>query len=400
MISDSIIDSRLWIPFSLESIHRNNHTFEKSGENEAHLATQLLLYDRIMIPTYDFGILPILLSWMGRPLFEGVLRAKAIAFIKVSKVIGYQSNGSGVSEFVFSDSDSKPFPWWLAAVFRSLEDSIELQIDNACSDYTKNDKNSLSDLIIENSREFNLEKEDFISKVRNEAYADVIQTPELHKYLLDHEPEGIREIRPEMLSGLDAKKTEMKVRFLDSNQIGNNIDLVLRVAGLNFEILLGQSIENSNLCTSMGSDKLLQQKLLRSGVSPELIEQFMCLLDLNNIPDFQSAIDKGEVGLADIWNIRQQRESEDFRKWLRNANPADSRELEKAFVAALGNKSLYSSLPSRILRFALTTGVGAVEPITGTLAGLTDSFFLEKWLEGYSPNLFLDKLRALPVGRE
>jgi hypothetical protein len=70
--------------------------------------------------------------------------------------------------------------------------------------------------------------------------------------------------------------------------------------------------------------------------------------------------------------------------------------LEKAYVAALGKSTAYTSLPVRVLRCIITTSLGAVEPISGTLVGAGDSFFIEKWLAGYSPRLFLDQMRRLP----
>ena len=64
-------------------------------------------------------------------------------------------------------------------------------------------------------------------------------------------------------------------------------------------------------------------------------------------------------------------------------------------MAALGKKSFYVSLPARLVRFALTSTIGAPSPPAGLALGASDSFFVEQWLRGYSPKLFLDQLSGL-----
>jgi hypothetical protein len=47
------------------------------------------------------------------------------------------------------------------------------------------------------------------------------------------------------------------------------------------------------------------------------------------------------------------------------------------------------------VRFALTTIVGSVEPVSGAIVGIIDSFFVEKYLAGYRPKLMFDEIRKL-----
>ncbi len=52
-------------------------------------------------------------------------------------------------------------------------------------------------------------------------------------------------------------------------------------------------------------------------------------------------------------------------------------------------------LPVRMLRFVATGVAGLVAPGLGTAAGVADSFFLDRWLKGHSPNLFMNQLKKL-----
>lgn len=60
-------------------------------------------------------------------------------------------------------------------------------------------------------------------------------------------------------------------------------------------------------------------------------------------------------------------------------------------------KPLIESLPFKTVRFVITTAVGTIEPISGVCMGAVDSFFIDKWLKGFSPKLFIDQLRKLPL---
>ena len=62
MQSDTILDSFLYIRLDLNHTDKANGEFRKDASKKGHLANQLLLYDQIVIPTKDFGIVPILIK--------------------------------------------------------------------------------------------------------------------------------------------------------------------------------------------------------------------------------------------------------------------------------------------------------------------------------------------------
>ncbi len=82
MVSRAIVDSRLWIRLDLDQTLKPNSLFLTKPQHRAHLASQLLLYDTVVIPTKDFGIIPILISWMGLSTFQEAMRSGSIGFIR------------------------------------------------------------------------------------------------------------------------------------------------------------------------------------------------------------------------------------------------------------------------------------------------------------------------------
>jgi len=392
MVAKSIVDNRLWVRHDLDTTLKGNSIFQTNASHRAHLAAQLLLYDRIVIPTHDFGILPILLAWMGPYVLQDALETGAFQFIKLKTMLGYAGNGSGLSEYLIEETEEHKFGWEQSTRWGEIEEAADLQFMHQAPFLPKQDRNTYCQLTLNNSNEFKLERDVFIKNVRHETYDDVTSIPELVQFMFSHEPPGTKRIKPNLVSGVDKKQ----IRFLSHKNIENNIDLILRVGEINIELLMGNQFGKSDLCTSIGADKLLLQKLRRKGINQDLLENFLPLLQLNKIPDIRPAIEAGDITLPEIWKLRQNKQSQEFRKWLRASNPKDSRELEQAFVASLGNNSLYSSLPVRTLRFVVTQAASYIHPAAGPLSSAAD-IYLENWLNGYSPSLFMDDLRKLPI---
>jgi hypothetical protein len=79
--------------------------------------------------------------------------------------------------------------------------------------------------------------------------------------------------------------------------------------------------------------------------------------------------------------------------------------LAKLYTQSLEKERWISSYPARTLRWAVIAAAGAIasrvagipgEIGVAALAGV-DSLFVEKWLSGYSPRLFIDELKRLRI---
>ena len=391
MKPSSIIDSRLFIPLDLNNAKVGNSLFQNDKKNEAHLANQLLLYDKIVIPTKDFGIVPALLNWLGVDFLREALDTNSLAFLHRRSMLAYVGNGGGINTFVMSGSVSRKFEWWQTALFGKLDEALELQLSNMCSYIPKQDRQLLMDKIILNAKEVEYNNDFFMKNIVQEAYTDIMQKEEFSTFVLETCGQNVAHIDLNRLPGL----AENQMRVLNVNILRDPIDLVLRIAEINMEIYMSTLADNADLFTSQGAEELLKHKLVRAGIGSNYIEGFLSLLDLNNIPDIGEAVKKGNFSLGDIWKIREKTNSKKFREWLKKATSKDAKEIVRFYIDSINNNTLTDSLPLRGYRFVITALLGATNPLLGLAGSAIDSFFVDKWLKGYSPKLFLDELSKL-----
>jgi len=395
MQSDSIIDSKLFVRLDLDISLKANSLFQTDPNNRAHLASQLLLYDKITIPTKDFGILPILINWLGTKTFIEALESDTFSFLHRKALLGYQGSGSGISEFTVLCSEAKKMSWWQDAMFGEMDVAVEQQLKNMCPFIPRQERGRVVRDIISKSREVDYDKNFFMKNIVHETYTDIMKNTSLSLllFVMQDSKQEANKIDLRRLEGVGPNQ----VRFLGLHGIKDAIDLVLRIAEINMEIYMSTLSDNADLFTSEGAELLLKDKLIRAGVGSNYLDGFVSLLELNNIPDIGKAIAGGNISLLDIWKLRKKRISKDFRKWLRKATNKDARNIERLYVASLGNKALIDSLPLRAIRFAITSIASAVSPAIGLPFGIVDSFFVNKWLSGYSPKLFLDELSKIRI---
>ncbi len=390
MRSDIIVDSRLSINHSLDHTLRANSLFLTNAANRAHLANQLLLYDKVVIPTKDFGIIPILIYWFGPKSFERVLKAGAIYFLHRPTLLGYAGNGVGISGFIIQPSEERSFEWWQEALFGDMTKAMDIQLQYMCPFIGKKQRAKLLTAINERSRPLQYDNDFFMKYIVHESYTDIMGNPALSDLvaILSGNPERIDLTRVHGVGPNQLKVSE-------ADNITTAADVILRVTEINMALVMGAQFDKADVFVPQGSETLLKDKLARAKVTPAALDNFVRLLDLENMPDPGAAVWAGELSLDEIWRIRESRNSRNFRKWLRAADTGNARDLEKMYVSSLGHKSFYERLPTKMIRFAITKAADVLLPGSGTVLEVADSFFVERWLQGYSPKLFLDQLRKI-----
>lgn len=393
MKSDSIIDSRLLIRLDLDVSLKANSFFQINSRNRAHLANQLLLYDRIIIPTKDFGIVPILINWLGLKTFNKALDSDTFLFIRTKALLGYAGLGKGLMEFTIFEGETKKFSWWQDAMFGELDAAIEEQLKNMCPFISRQERARIVEKTIARTKKVEYDNDFFMKNIVHETYTDIMKNKSLSMNVLQNSKHESGKIYLKRLQGVDPNQ----VRVLNLDRIRDPVDMVLRIAEINMEIYMSTLSDDADLFTSDGAELLLKNKLIRAGIGLNYLDGFLSLLELNKIPNIEKAIYSDSISLLDIWKIRGKKISKKFRKWLRKATIKDARDLEKLYVESLGNKALVNSLPFRSFRFAITSIVGAINPVIGLTSGSVDSFFINKWLSGYSPKLFLDELSKIKI---
>jgi hypothetical protein len=292
-------------------------------------------------------------------------------------------------------SEERHFEWWQEALFGDMTKAIDIQLKVMCPFIGTKQKNKLLPLLYKCSKTLVYDNNFFNKYIVHETYTDIMRSSELSASLSTLARKS-GPIDLTKVPGIDSN--QMKVSNTDP--ISTPADLILRIAEINMAIIMGEQFGQADVFTPHGAESLLKAKLARAKATPTALENFLHLLDLENIPDPSAAVKLGELSLEDIWKIRRNRNSRKFRKWLREADLGSGRDLEKIYVRSLGQKSFYSNFPMKAIRFAVTKAADAVLPGSGTVLEVGDSFFIEKWVKGYTPKLFLDNLRNLDIYRK
>lgn len=249
MKSDTIIDSRLWISHDLQNTEKRNAVFQTNPSNLGHLANQLLLYDRVVIPTNDFGIVPILINWLGLRHFRSALDSGAICFLRRNGLLGYAGNGNGICTFEIRPTAAKPFLWWQEALFGESEKAIELQLRNMCSFISREERPILKSEIIEKTKIVKYDNELFKKNIVHETYTDIMRDESLSSEVRRLSG-SVGRINLTRLAGVAANQLQVS----RVEPIKNAVDLVLRVSEINMDVLMSTVYGDCDFFTSEGAE--------------------------------------------------------------------------------------------------------------------------------------------------
>jgi hypothetical protein len=122
----------------------------------------------------------------------------------------------------------------------------------------------------------------------------------------------------------------------------------------------------------------------RMGIDSAQLREFKEIV----IPEARSvreAIDSGEKSFDEFVLLLEK--SQKFRDWIQGVNPDEK--LVKAYLQDVTAEGWIQGLPSKTLRYVLSSVVGFVEPITGLAASAADTFLVEKIFGGWRPSHFV-----------
>jgi hypothetical protein len=408
----SVLEVGLWPYVALGSHQIAIKQIRKSSATKALFASQSLLYDSIVIPTGDFGIISALIDWISLRAVREALDNDSIKFLRYPGMICYGGNGAGVMACVaFGKGGSQTRNWTQLAAFGDLPEAIEAQVRFGCDNVPTSESSPLISALSRATRVFDVTG-NFGEQISKSTYSDIIND-------LDTKNEmgrllGFRDATLSRLPGLGPNQ----LRFFNTLQISNDgsqivspygppqdaIDLTLSIAQLNIQIAMASSLEDCDLSTFDSAVRLLEGKLRRAGtkwINQELASAF----ELPGVPDVRRAVAEGRLDPSSLWAARQTSNAREFRKWLKAANVADGRELAHFYAHLLRERGLVETLPVKVLRWALLTAAAAVGArqagvlgeIAAAAAAGVDSIFLEKWISGWTPSLFIDELRQIRI---
>ena len=382
-------DNHLSIRFNLGESSQSNDQFKSNPSNKSHFAAQLLLYDRILIPTRDFGIIPILTHWCGIDGLNNLIENNALLFIWEKHTISYGGNGFGLTRMAVDEPSSGWENWQQVALWADLELSVEAQVTNSIVTLPHKQKSRLVEQVINNSLR---QMEPELQIIKEETAQDLSKNISLNRALHNYEGGKSNRVNIQRLSGIG----DNQIRILSNNSINDGVSLFLNIAEFNKIILNSSSIRNCDLLMPNGTIDLFKSKLLRSLVRPNLINQFFSLLTQVELPDIRPAIENGEIQFSDIIKLRNRYRSRQFRKWIHGKKVVGASDLQQAYIRSLYSLN-HQSLPKRVLRKFATMAASSINPLEYFGSNVVESYFVEKWLGGYNPSLFLDDVGALPI---
>jgi hypothetical protein len=384
-------DFGIWPAF--EAIERISDAMLVSSEHWTRLANYVLLYDQIVIPTGNLQILPVLRLMLGEGVFDDLVRNKGIVLARYDKWFGYVGNGGGLVFFTINNDPTKPTQKTNLATsyFVPLDEAIDVVLSNTNPPSTLESRTALKSLLLDNV--VSLPTERIANELKDEAYKDILDSPYLRDFLalrnagrsLDHltgiGPDQFTIFNPHLPLG---PKEVLEIRS------------VLRVAFENFLLSVGGYTESTEITGDATTLSILQAKGQRLGFSPEGNNAFARIQKISGVPDLGVAFANKQLSPSQLLDLRYSKHGQALRDWFAKGSPSDSAESTlRRYVDSLGKPSWIDTIPSKLLRFAVTTGIGALEPLSGAAASAIDSFYLSKWFPSKSPRLFMKQAKVM-----
>lgn len=362
---------------------------------KASLANRLLLYDRLVIPTGNYLVLPVLRLWLGDRAVNRLLREDIVALARYDSWFGYIGNGGGLKFYKIGLGDTPESREHNigTVTFAPIEEAIDkiLEVGNPkLSDF---EKPALRKLLLDKSIPIQISQ--YEEQLRRETYTDILKSSTLRSFFairnrhLDH----LHGIKPNEV--VTANFHERRLGLDDKPEIG----AVFKIALENLLLTLAADL-NCSIQGDLDSKAVLKAKGQRIGLADAQLEGFLSISDLHGLPDVGHLFAADELSFDALMEIREHRTTTDLRTWLNTLDPLGRDDVVRAYVSGLRQKTPVESLPAKALRFIGTTALGAIPGIgavAGALGGFADSFLIQKLFPGKLPGILLDGFRTVVV---
>jgi hypothetical protein len=375
----------------IQSQERASDMMVNSRSYWARLADYLLMYDQIVIPTGNLQILSVLRFMLGDDVLLELLEARVIVFARFDQWFGYAGT-AGVLFYKFGEGpeNKRAIPNLAISHYLPLDQAIDAAFISLNPHSTLETRARYRTLLLD--RTFQLDTEPLLEGVRAEAYRDIEGSPYLQAML------SIRNAG-RAIENLRGSKPNAVVVF-NPHVPSENEDLaeimaLLRVVFENFLLAVAGKTEANEITGDSSSLSVLMAKGQRIGLSPNGRASFAQIQQVSGVPDLGAAFGSRQLSARQILDLRQTKHAQSFREWLSCGSPGDTaQETLQRYMDSVGNQSLLESLPAKIIRFAVTTTWGALEPASGMLASAAESFLLSKWFPVASPRLFMRQAKV------
>lgn len=358
---------------------------------------RLLLYDEIVVPTGNFGIIPVLRLWLGDKVFVSLVEKKILSFLKYTGWVAYVGNGGGVQFFNMLPNE-KMGETFGYTFFRNPETALDYVLQNTKSPSPCEDKKKIKKLILKNTVEVELSR-DIADKIRHETYMDIMNSPALRDFLFFRNPE-LTEIKLNRLIGVNPDQIRVYDFHRPHENPRDDISIILNVAEQNILLFFMSQIDNSDIFTNETAEKVLASKMQRLSRDDKATNNFTRILDINNVPDLSNIISNNGLSFEQLIKIRQKDDAKYFREWLQSESINSQEDIIKAYVGAISKPSAADKLPTRTIRFIIPNLVGLLNAAGGLVVSAVDSFLLPKLINHKNPKIFIDNLMQVVCPRK
>ena len=196
--------------------------------------------------------------------------------------------------------------------------------------------------------------------LKEEAYKDVLGSPYLRDFL------SFRNSGRSLDALLGIEPNQLRVFSPHVPPEPNDsleIRAVLRVAFENFLLSVGGHAECSEITGDNATLNILRAKGQRLGYSPEGSLAFAQIQKISGVPNLGAAFASMQLSPMQLLDLRYSKHTQALRDWFALGAPnSTAEESVRRYVETIAKPSWFEKLPAKIIRFATTTGLGAMNP--------------------------------------
>lgn len=383
----------IWPHFSHLKVSVSDQIYRSQAHRSA-LANYLLLYDQIVIPTGNFQILPVLRLLLGDDVFAHLVRNRFLVLVRFDRWLSYGGNGLGIGLFSIQEQ-AKQNPSVGGGYFYDMEKAIDIALSNTAHPIRSMPPSQMKRLLLESSVELPLSEMN--RRVPKETYADIAAS----RYLRAHFG-GVNLGRPlNELAGIGANQLRLFSPHDEApGACPDALGVVLHVAFENLLLEMCDFAEASDITARTDTVDVVAAKLRRTGAAATEEVAFRAAQDIYGVPDLGAAFAAGELDSAAILTLRESKRGAEFREWCGRVDASASADerIDRYRQALLGEGPMGTDT-ARVLRYLAVSTLGAIDLVSGLVAGAVDSFLIDAWARRSAPRLFLDQAKYVG-GRE
>jgi SEC-C motif len=376
----------------IQSQERASDMMVNSPAYWSRVADYLLMYDQVVIPTGNLQILSVLRFMLGDDVLLELLETRSLVFSRFDQWFGYLGT-AGVVFFKVGDGpeNKRDFPNMATSHFLPLDEAVDAAFIAMNPPSTAEARGRFKRLLIDYTAQLATGR--LLEEVRAEAYSDIKGSPYLQDLLsirnAGRSIENLVEAGPDTITVFNPHVSPEK-------HDPPEIRAVLRVVFENLLLGIAGSTQAAEITGDDSTLSVLKAKGQRLGLSPYGRAAFAQIQQVSGVPDIGTSFANRHLSARQLLDLRVSRHAQVFRDWLAAGTPSSSAgETVRRYVESVGKPGLIESLPVKLLRFATTTGWGALEPISGALVDAADTFLLSKWFPQQSPKLFMRQAKVV-----